>query len=176
MDSLEFVEKSKEFILSKEEIFHYDLIDRFNNQFDIKPRVNTLPEIEIKNQIVKFVENFQTGLLRFLLISFEDFYSIKGSMIYFASSDYYRIFIDQSNNEIFAEEFDDSERLIPVAKDDAHFFDVLLVLQEFCSKRYRKIVELNDKSISNEYYNRCLIAAGGIRYKQFYKTIGLFIA
>ncbi len=173
MTAEEFVINSKKLILTKEEIIQNDLLETYNKEFDIQGNNKSLPKINhyLNNEIFNFMNNYNTENYFVLKVFFDDEISIEDNRVYFAFTDYERLFINLDNNEIQAVDYEDSNMIENVAKNDFYFFDVLNIFLEYSSNCLRKNIDFRDENINKQYYDLCVKAAGGVKYKMFYKNI-----
>lgn len=170
MTAKEFVTNSKKLVLTKEEIVKYDLLETYNKEFDIQDYKKSLLNINnyLNNEILSFINNYDTENYFVLNIFFDRETSIEDNRIYFAFTDYARLFINLDNNEIQSVDYEDSNMIENIAKNDGCFFDVLNIFLEYSSNCLRRNIDFRDENINKQYYDFCVTAAGGVKYKMFY--------
>lgn len=173
MTAEEFVIKAKKLILTNEEIVKYDLLESYNKEFNIQNKNTISPEIDYSsnNEILNFINRYNTENYYVHQIFFDKEITKVDNRIYFATTNYERLFINIDNNEIQGVDYEDSNMVENIAKSDSCFFDVLSIFLEYSSNCLRKVIDFKDENINKQYSDLCVKAAGGIKYKMFYKHI-----
>jgi hypothetical protein len=109
-------------------------------------------------------------------ISFGDFNfykeikSVNNYFIFAGSSDSELVF-ENPYSEVVEYDREEWSVLTYCAKDTEAFLKALLPLFDMYSLRLQKLISRKDNDANVEYLEKCIQAAGGSKYKRFYKNI-----
>jgi hypothetical protein len=124
-----------------------------------------------KTLIFELFKTYDPLYLRFGDFSFyNDISQSKGLFIFAGSSSSYLTF-KNSDSKVIEYDRDEWAFLNYCAKNTTAFLQALLPMFEMYSLRFQKIIDSDDEKINNEYLEKCVQAAGGSKYKRFYKNI-----
>ena len=109
-------------------------------------------------------------------ISFGDFNFYKeiknvNNYFVFAGSSGSELVFENTDSEVVEYDREEWSVLTYCAKDTEAFLKALLPLFDMYSLRLQKLISREDKNITEEYLEKCVQAAGGSKYKRFYKSV-----
>ncbi|MES2649399.1 MAG: hypothetical protein V4717_21155 [Bacteroidota bacterium] len=123
------------------------------------------------NPIIELVNQYDAHLIKFGDYSFNSIIEAENSCKVFCTGSSTSLGIVDDTGSVIEFSFDDYTVLQYCASDSSAFLQALLIYLELKSLRLQNIIDPKDNQKNQEFLDKCVAAAGGIGYFNFYKSL-----
>ncbi|MEP6612127.1 MAG: hypothetical protein ABJA76_09595 [Mucilaginibacter sp.] len=121
--------------------------------------------------IFNLFNTYDTWYLRFADFTFNREIVERDGLFIFGDSSSSELCFKSFDSEVMEIDHDEHTVLEYCAKDTESFLKALLFIFELYALRFQNLADVGDDIVNQKCLNDCVEAAGGIRYKRFYRDI-----